>query len=653
MAGAISQTGRIGKLTTSAGEDVFGLERIEAEEALSELFEFRIGAISEQANFNFNSLLGKNACVTLETVDGLKRVFNGVLIEAKWTGARYDLSTYQMVLRPWLWLLSRGSDSRIFANMKTPDILKQVFNDRGFSDVRDALTGSYPTLEYTVQYRETDLNFVCRLMEEYGIYYFFEHSEDKHTLVLADSPTAHKPAPGLASVPFLPEVDAMRRDEQQIESWTSSRGLQTGVYTLNDYNYDKPSADLVGKDSEPGSYAHGSIEMYNYPGGYDDKDVGTQLAKVREQAEQAKDDRRSAAGAAPSLFPGVKMTLAQHPNGSENQEYLVLRARHSYHDQSYVSGQLEPSTYSGGYELMEASRQFRAPWLAQKGIVHGPHSALVVGKQGEEIDVDDQGRILVQFYWDRKKKPSRRVRVAQIWAGKTRGALFLPRIGDEVLIDYEDGDPDRPIVIGSVYNGNNKVPTPLPDDKVHSGILTKSSKGGDGYHMLLFDDTAGSEKIKLRSQKDLMFKALNDEQRDIGHNQTETVGGDETINVGSATGGGNFTLNAFQTITLNVGPIGAPLTQIAMTQESITLSVGPEGLMSQIAMTQSGITLSVMGGLTSIAMTPASVATMSPTISETAMAAITLMAPAVTVGAVLTTPMLVAGAGTASGLPLL
>ena len=171
--------------------------------------------------------------------------------------------------------------------------------------------------------------------------------------------------------------------------------------------------------------------------------------------------------------------------------------------------------------------------------------------------------------------------------------------------------------------------------------------------MLLFDDTAGSEKIKLRSQKDLMFKALNDEQRDIGHNQTETVGGDETINVGSATGGGNFTLNAFQTITLNVGPIGTPLTQIAMTQESITLSVGPEGLMSQIAMTQSGITLSVMGGVTSIAMTPASVATMSPTISETAMAAITLMAPAVTVGAVLTTPMLVAGAGTASGLPLL
>ena len=653
MADSISQTGRIGKLTTSAGEDVFGLERIEADEALSEMFEFRISAVSEQANFNFNSLLGKNACVTIEAVDGLKRYFNGVLVEARWTGARYDFSTYRMVLRPWFWLLSRGSDSRIFANMKTPEIIKQIFNDRGFSDFRDALTGSYPKLDYTVQYRETDLNFICRLMEEYGIYYFFEHTEDKHTLVLADSPTAHKQAPGLSSVPFLPEVGEVRHDKQQFDSWASERGLQTGVYTINDYNYDKPSADLVGKESEPGPYSHGSIEMYDYPGGYDDKDVGNQLAKVREQAEQAKDDRRSAVGSAPSLFPGAKMTLAQHPNGSENKEYVILRARHEYADQSYVSGQLEPGAYNGGYQMMESSRQFRAPWLSRKGIVHGPHSALVVGKQGEEIDVDDQGRILVQFYWDRKKKPSRRVRVAQIWAGKTRGALFLPRIGDEVLIDYEDGDPDRPIVIGSVYNANNKVPTTLPDKKTHSGILTKSSKGSDGYHMLMFDDTVGNEKIKLRSQKDLMFKALNDEQRDIGHNQTENIGGDETINVGSATGGGNFTLNAFNTITLNVGPIGMPLTQIAMTQESITLSVGPAGLMSQIIMNMTGITLSVMGGVTSISMTPASLSSMSPTISETAMASITLTAPAgVTAAATLTTPALAAGAAVVSGIPV-
>ena len=248
---------------------------------------------------------------------------------------------------------------------------------------------------------------------------------------------------------------------------------------------------------------------------------------------------------------------------------------------------------------------------------------------------------------------SRRVRVAQIWAGQTRGAFFLPRVGDEVLIDYEDGDPDRPIVIGSVYHEINKSNLAMPDKKTRSGILTKSSKGGDGYNMLLFDDTAGSERVKLRSQKDLMFKALNNEQRDIGGNQTENVGGDETINIGGPTGGGNLTVNAFKSITLNVGPTNMPMTQIAMTQESITLSVGPEGVFSQIVMNPTGITLNVVGGLTSIAMTPVSVSTVAALISDTADAAITLTSPGgVTAGAQLTTPMLIAAAGTASGLPL-
>ena len=265
----------------------------------------------------------------------------------------------------------------------------------------------------------------------------------------------------------------------------------------------------------------------------------------------------------------------------------------------------------------------------------------------------------MQFYWDRKKDNSRRIRVAQFWAGKTRGAWFCPRIGDEVLVQYEDGDPDRPIVVGSVYNGENTVPTTLPDKKTHSGILTKSSKNSDGYNMLMFDDTAGSERVKMRSQKDLMFKALNNEQRDILMDQTENVGKDETINVGMdmandmSKGGGNWTLNAFKTATINVGPQGMPLTQIVMTQQDITLNVGPEGLFAKIVMNASGITFTVMGGLTTQSWSPSGITSMAPTISETALAAITLTAPAgVTAAATLNTPALVAGGAIVGGIPI-
>ena len=242
--------------------------------------------------------------------------------------------------------------------------------------------------------------------------------------------------------------------------------------------------------------------------------------------------------------------------------------------------------------MTPSDRQFRAPLVTRKPEISGVQSALVIkDKGGPEIEVDKLGRILVQFYWDRKKKPSRRVRVAQVWAGSNRGALFTPRVGDEVLVAYEEGDPDRPIVIGSVYNGTNTVPMTLPDKKVKSGILTQSSTGGAGYNMFLFDDTAGSEKVKLRAQKDLMFKALHNEQRDILNDQTENIGNDETINVGFPSGSGNFTLNALSKVTINVGPQGSPMTQLIMDTSSITLNVGPGGSMSQIVMNQTSITM--------------------------------------------------------------
>jgi type VI secretion system secreted protein VgrG len=333
-----------------------------------------------------------------------------------------------------------------------------------------------------------------------------------------------------------------------------------------------------------------------------DQGVGEKFAKYKVEAVQSFDKRRSSSGAAPSLFPGALVTLEQHPESSENIEYLVTHCSYFFGTEHYRSrypgARGDDRGYVGNYEFTPSDRQFRAPAVTRRPEIAGVQSALVVGQSGEEIDVDELGRILVQFYWDRKKKQSRRVRVAQFWAGSNRGALFTPRIGDEVLVEYEEGDPDRPIVVGSVYNGTNTVPMNLPGQKNNSGILTKSTKNSQGYNFLLFNDTAGGEVVKLRSQKDLMFKALNNEQRDIVSSQTENVGQDETINVGfpvppqgTGPGSGNFTLNALNKVTINVGPQGSPMTQLIMDTQSITLNVGPGGAMSQIVMNQTSITM--------------------------------------------------------------
>src|SRR5271165_6347463 len=320
MADPLSQDERAGKLTTPFGDDVLVLSRIHTVETLSELFEFRIEALSLQANLDFNSALGVGCTIVLKTVDNLERYFNGLMTEARWAGGREDLYAYEIVLRPWFWLLTKTSDCRIFPNMTPLDIIKQVFSDRGFSGdsyFRDATTSTPPKLEYCVQYRETDFNFVCRLMEEYGIYYFFEHSDGKHTLVLADAKSSHQQVPDLSSAPYNPVDDGGRREQQYLETWSFGRRAQSGVFVLEDYGYKKPSANLLAQSQKPGGYEHDSMEMFDYHYGYVDtegndlvdKDVGDKFTKYKLEAAQSLDKRRSSMGAAPSLSPGGLITL--------------------------------------------------------------------------------------------------------------------------------------------------------------------------------------------------------------------------------------------------------------------------------------------------------------------------------------------------------
>jgi type VI secretion system secreted protein VgrG len=513
MAQTLTQDTRLGQLFTPLGKDVLVLVRFDGTEGLSELFEYRIEALSEEADINFDKAIGQQCTLKFKGY-GAVREFSGIMVEAQWLGVKNDYYSYRIVLRPWLWLLCHTTDCRIFQDKKAPEIIKEVFHDRGFTDFESKLTdeGSYPKLEYCVQYRETDLNFVTRLMEKEGIYFFFKHSGDKHTLVLADSKSSHEMVPGFAKIPYIATMGEYVRKEQRIYEWISERRFRTGKVELNDYNYEKPNTQLLSDAKASESYQHSDMEVYDYPGKYSEKSIGERYAKIQLESEQAMDHRRHGNGDAISLFPGGKTQLERHAKDSQNVEYLIVRATHSFVSEYYRSGGggQGPSdeVYFGNYEFLPSDRQFRAPIVTPKPLIHGIQTAKVVTKDeggSEEIDVEKLTEIYVWFYWDRKKhkeKRSCKIRVAQCWSGKKWGGQFIPRVGQEAVIEFLDGDPDRPLVVGTVYNDDNKPPYDLPDKKTIAGIKSDSSKGGNGYNEWSFEDKKGYEKITVHAEKD-------------------------------------------------------------------------------------------------------------------------------------------------------
>jgi type VI secretion system secreted protein VgrG len=554
MPAGLSQDKRIASLTTPLPQkgpgDVLGITRFEGAEGLSELFEYRIEAVSEQENIDFTPAIGRNCHVEFAAAKG-KRYFNGVLVEAQWIGMKDHDHAYRLVLRPWLWLLSHSANCRIFRGKNAPDIIKEVFTNAGFSDFDEQglKEKPYPVMEYCVQYRETDLAFVSRLMEQYGIYYYFVHTREKHTLALADSNTSHGPGD---SIPYNPTSDDPYLGEQEhIYHWMPERRFRTGKVALSDYDYFRPDAELLVDEQAPKSYDKSDLEVYDFPGKYPrenrdaDKDdrAGKRLAKVRLEAEQALDQRRHAAGDAVSLYPGGMFKLDGHSK-KEDQQYLVVRATHSFSTQHYRSGAAaDEDRYYGHYEVLPSSRPFRAPLLTPKPVIHGPQTAKVVDRDGKgakgkdkigkEIDVDKHGRIHVRFHWDRDKGPSRPVRVAQVWSGKTWGGQFIPRIGMEVVIEFLEGDPDRPLVIGAVYNKDYTYPYALPGLETRSGIKSDTSKHDGGFNELYFEDKAGEELVYLRAEQDHQVLVQRDEKRQIDRNWTVNVGNKVLIEAGN------------------------------------------------------------------------------------------------------------------------
>ena len=529
-----SQDNKVGKLYTALGKDHMVLLRFDGHSSIDELFEFNVEALSHEPNIDFNPLIGTHATLELDSMSGDKSYFDGVVTEAEWTGVKENGNTYNLVLRPWFWLATRRRNQRIFHNMDVVSIVEQVlgeYSGHGDTSFEVNLTRSYPELEYTVQYRESDFAFVARQLERFGIHYFFVHEEGAHKLVLNDNMDDF-PEIDQGTVPFYPIDGQHRPPEEHFWHWQPRRVLTTGAMTLTDYNFKTPVSQMLTEQVGDAQYDNGQIESYDYPGDYLDRGRGTEVVNLRTLQERSRDHFHSVVGDVVSLNAGCRVTVGgQQVPGILDEEFLCVRVDYSFRSQAYGSGNSgdDGYAYTASYIMSPVTEPFEPERVTPRPIVHGPQTATVVG--GGEIDCDEYGRILVRFHWDRDQANSMRCRVSQNWAGKGWGGMIIPRIGMEVVVEFLEGDPDLPLVTGCVYNGKNSVPYALPANKTKSVFKTDTHQGG-GFNELTFEDEKDQEKIYMHGQKDQEIHIENDREKRVDNDQFETVGRDKSISVG-------------------------------------------------------------------------------------------------------------------------
>ncbi|MGQ0502404.1 MAG: type VI secretion system Vgr family protein [Panacagrimonas sp.] len=521
-------------LDTPLAKGTLVVENLTGMETLGRLFEYELFALSEKNDIKFDDLLGLHATLGLELPDGQRRFIDGRIAQIGLVGMAGRLFRYRLVLRPWLWMLTRTADSRIFQEKTAKEIIEDVFADQADAKFEFRLSGSYIKREYCVQYRETDFNFVSRLMEEEGMYYFFEHKTGKHTLVICDAASAHA---SVGKIAFRPSDRQIREGQQYVLDWSVTREIQPGATALRDYDFEKPSVDLLAKRSQDRPHSEAAHEIFDYPGGYIEPGAGTQIARTRLEELQAAHEVVEGRGNARLIASGSLFTLADFARADQNREYLVVSARISASNNLAESGAGDASSFDCRFELIPGKEPYRAPRNTRRPIVQGPQTAVVVGPAGEEIFVDKYGRVKVQFHWDRlgknDDKSSCWVRVSQVWAGKNFGWVTLPRIKQEVIVDFLEGDPDRPIITGRVYNAEQMPPWALPANKTQSGILTRSSMGGApaNANELRFEDKKGSEQVFLHAEKNQDIEVENDETHWVGHDRKKTIDHDENVEV--------------------------------------------------------------------------------------------------------------------------
>lgn len=537
------------------------LRSVKVVEKVSSLYTMHLELLSEVSPVGLDEILGQPVSVSID--DGGEceaRHFHGIVSQFAYSGCDRRFHYYSADVVPWLWMLTRTSDCRVFQEMTVPQIVEKVFRDRGFDDFRTALGPNYAKLDYCVQYRESDFSFVSRLMEREGIYYYFEHEANRHVLVLADSPRAHRDCPGQATLRFEP-IGGASHHERSVRAWRELQQVRSGEVLHRDYSFQTPDNPLEFAERTVVELPMSrKLRLYDYPGEYAERfnlpgerlgelhNEGRKLTRIRMEEEESQHAIMTGESDCPSLTAGGRFKLLDFPESGDNRGPFMITAVEHFASQEgvFTSGQESSREYRNCFTCMLHQTQYRPCRSTPAPVVHGPQTAVVVGPPGEEIHVDKFGRIKVQFHWDREGKKNQHsscyVRVAQSIAGKRWGSYFWPRIGQEVVVEFLEGDPDQPIVVGCVYNAN-QMPPYIGDglDPKHkhnprlSGFKSNSSQGGEGFNELRFDDTKGQEQVFLHAERakdervgaDSLEFIGNDRHLYVGANQREHVEGDK------------------------------------------------------------------------------------------------------------------------------
>jgi type VI secretion system secreted protein VgrG len=501
-------------------------------EAMSSPFEFHLKLSCENQSLDFSDVVGKTALLTL-VGESAPRFVHGIVCRFEQVNELHRHAIYHASLVPQTWRLRHRHDCRIFQDETTPDILKKVFEKAGISSdhFKFSLSNTYEPRNYCVQYRESDWAFVSRLMEEDGIFYYFEHHADKHVLVMGDSVSANQPIPGGELLPFRRPAGVVT-EEEHVQRFRFAEEIQPGTVSLRDFNFKKPDLSLHADGKAP---VDADLEVYDYPGEYQHPGEGSsakgkRLAKLRLEEWQASRKVGQGESDCERFCPGSLFTLSEHSRADYNARYLLTSVGHYGHQSQVLDEESDGGdfNYSNNFTCIAEQTPFRPPRTTQRPQIRGVQTAVVVGPSGEEIYTDEYGRVKVQFHWDRQGQRNERsscwIRVSQLWAGESWGAMFIPRIGQEVIVDFIEGDPDRPIITGRVYNGANPVPYPLPDEKTKSTIKSNTSLNGNGYNELRFEDKRDQEQIFIHAQRNMDKHVKNDSFENILHDRHQTIG---------------------------------------------------------------------------------------------------------------------------------
>lgn len=514
-------------------------------ESVSHPFKYQLELVCDNAELDFDFITGRPGVITFFNHEKeAERYIHGFVNKISQTRHENRFTTYHIELVPGLMWLSYRHNLRIFQELTVEEIIKKIFNDAGMppDQFNFLLQGRYESRDYCVQYRETDLAFVSRLMEEEGLFYYFEHTVDNHVLTIADNVSVCEPVSFPEIISFhLP--DGMIDPDDIINDFSFLQQIETGKVSLKDYNYFKPALCLL-KEKE--AKFDQDLVCYDYPADFSTPERGEHLANVRLEEKQALRNKSNGSGNCKRFLPGYLFRLSGYPREDLNQQYLITSVSHTGLQPGVKEEQASyrDSEYSNNFECIPEGVPFRPERITRKPVVEGVQTAIVVGPEGEEIYTDELGRIKVQFHWDREGQLNEHsscwIRVGQLFAGAGYGALFLPRIGQEVIVSFLDGEPDRPIITGCVYHGTNKPPYALPDNKTRTTIKTNSSKGGEGFNELSFEDKVGEENVLLSAQRNMEFRVgrnkaefvLAESNEKVGFRKELVVGGDYNTTVG-------------------------------------------------------------------------------------------------------------------------